>query len=449
MQALRSWFGLLGTLALAGLPAPAGAQPVGSEFQINTYTTGVQSGGSVASDAMGNFVVVWTGGGDGDSDGVFGQRYDRAGRSLGAEFLVNSHTTNGQGGGRVASDASGNFVVVWTSLGQDGDGRGVFGQRFDSNGKRRGSEFRVSAYTTGEQYGASVASDSNGNFVVVWTTDYWDPYEDAYGKRYDSAGNPLGTEFRLSNHTFAYQIQPDVAFDADGNFVVVWRFEDYRYGAFGDHIFGQRFDSRGVRQGDEFRVNSDTTRSWDAPSVASHGSGDFVVVWERTGYLFGLEIYGRRFDSEGVPQGGAFHVNSDTGGYQFDASVAIDGSGSFIVTWSGEGADGYEDVLAQRYDIAGNRQGGEFRMNAYTPDRQQGGSVAAMGNEKFVVVWSSRGQDGDTWGVFGRRLDRSRTQTITVGSPEPRQPADPHGPPDPMDAQPRIERDVPDRAAPR
>ena len=39
MRALRSWLGLLGTLALAGLPAPAGAQPVGSEFQVNTYTT--------------------------------------------------------------------------------------------------------------------------------------------------------------------------------------------------------------------------------------------------------------------------------------------------------------------------------------------------------------------------------------------------------------------------
>jgi hypothetical protein len=38
MRAWHSWFGLLGTLALAGLPA----QAVGSEFQINTYTTSDQ-----------------------------------------------------------------------------------------------------------------------------------------------------------------------------------------------------------------------------------------------------------------------------------------------------------------------------------------------------------------------------------------------------------------------
>ena len=64
MRALRSCFGLLGTLALAGLPASAGAQKVGPEFQINTYTTNNQhtvplGGHLVAADASGSFVVVW------------------------------------------------------------------------------------------------------------------------------------------------------------------------------------------------------------------------------------------------------------------------------------------------------------------------------------------------------------------------------------------------------
>jgi hypothetical protein len=64
MRALRSWPVLLGSLVLPALPAPAAAQPVGSEFQINTYTTSVQytfSIGShlVAAAANANFVVVW------------------------------------------------------------------------------------------------------------------------------------------------------------------------------------------------------------------------------------------------------------------------------------------------------------------------------------------------------------------------------------------------------
>ena len=37
---------------------------------------------------------------------------------LGPELQVNTHTTNGQWLSSVASDASGNFVVVWESVGR-------------------------------------------------------------------------------------------------------------------------------------------------------------------------------------------------------------------------------------------------------------------------------------------------------------------------------------------
>jgi len=78
MRSRPLWLGLLGTLALAGLPAPAGAQALGTEFQVNTYTTSHQlSSGpgahQVAADASGNFVVVWNSNGqDGSLDGIFG-----------------------------------------------------------------------------------------------------------------------------------------------------------------------------------------------------------------------------------------------------------------------------------------------------------------------------------------------------------------------------------------
>ena len=67
MRAFRSWLGFLGILSLAGLPGSARAQAVGSEFQVNTYTTSNQTTGFfaggrhlVAGDASGNFVVVWS-----------------------------------------------------------------------------------------------------------------------------------------------------------------------------------------------------------------------------------------------------------------------------------------------------------------------------------------------------------------------------------------------------
>jgi hypothetical protein len=66
---------LLGFLAVPG-PLVAQGEPLGPEFRVNTYTTRAQSHPSVASDSAGNFVVVWQGSGNQDSNaGVFGQRY--------------------------------------------------------------------------------------------------------------------------------------------------------------------------------------------------------------------------------------------------------------------------------------------------------------------------------------------------------------------------------------
>jgi hypothetical protein len=46
MRTLRLCLGLLGILVLASRTVPAGAQPVGSEFQINTHTPGVAPWGA-------------------------------------------------------------------------------------------------------------------------------------------------------------------------------------------------------------------------------------------------------------------------------------------------------------------------------------------------------------------------------------------------------------------
>ena len=72
----------LAVLFLAGLAAQAAGQapPMKPEFQVNTYTTSDQYGYGVAMDKAGNFVVSWESyGQDGDGYGVFGRRFDAAG----------------------------------------------------------------------------------------------------------------------------------------------------------------------------------------------------------------------------------------------------------------------------------------------------------------------------------------------------------------------------------
>jgi hypothetical protein len=167
-------------------PVAWAQNPVGPEFQVNSYTTGLQRNPAVASALLGNFVVVWDSSlQDGDGYGIFGQRFNASGVPQGSEFQVNSYTTGRQYVPAVASDAGGNFVVVWHSSGQDGSGDGIFGQRFNASGVPQGSEFQVNSYTTNYQTLPAIASAANGNFVVVWSSRGQDGSSDGiFGQRF-------------------------------------------------------------------------------------------------------------------------------------------------------------------------------------------------------------------------------------------------------------------------
>jgi hypothetical protein len=108
---------------------------LGAEFQLNTYTTSDQGAPAVAFDAAGNFVVTWysngSTGADIDAKSVQARRYDGAGTPLGAQFQVNTYTTNDQSLAEVVFDGAGNFVAVWDSNGGPGDNdRSIQAQRF-------------------------------------------------------------------------------------------------------------------------------------------------------------------------------------------------------------------------------------------------------------------------------------------------------------------------------
>jgi hypothetical protein len=286
---------------------------------VNTFTPNRQGSPAVAADPAGNFVVVWqsqgqeAGGYYGDYGGIFGQRFDSAGEPRGSEFHVNTFTPNRQRAPAVAADAAGNFVVVWESQGEEGqasygDLGGIFGQRFDSTGAPRGSEFHVNTYTTYFQGQPAVSSDPAGNFVVVWQSNgqepggYYGSYGGIFGQRFDSTGTPRGPEFHVNTFTPNTQEVPSVAADAAGNFVVVWQSHGQESGGgYGDYggIFGRWFDSAGAPQGAEFHVNTFTRDRQGNPAVAAGAAGNFVVVWQSYAQEAGQDtyqgIFGQRF----------------------------------------------------------------------------------------------------------------------------------------------------------
>jgi hypothetical protein len=384
---------LIGASCLA-VPASLLAQfQQGPEFRINTYTTGAQRRPAASSWANG-FVVAWESTSqDGDLDGIFAQQYNSFGAPIGPEFRVNTYTTSSQYGVSVETDwtqAAPTVLFVWQSEGQDGDSGGVFAQRW-SNGPM-GGEFRVNTYTTSSQGAAAVSADGAGNFVVVWASlDQDGSGSGIFGQRYASSGAPLGGEFRVNTYTTGFQGHPSVGKDESGSFVVVWEGQGADDQPFG--IYAQSYLADGTPNGGEFAVNSFTIGDQRYPRVNA-GTGNFTVAWESDGQdgsglgvfsyqdfrvntfttgaqnrpalwsrYYGNNVWVWQSDDNQDPQGGVFgqfaygiipilsefRVNTYTAGTQ-DEPVVVRGN-EVVVAWSSEqDPDGSRGIYAQRYN---------------------------------------------------------------------------------------------------
>ena len=345
-------------------------------------------------NGRGEFVVVWHGPDD-DDDGVFSQRFDVAGHPVGSEFRVNRQQDEEQWFADVVMGAAGNFAVFWEWAWSALPGeREIMGKQYDASGAVLDGEFQVNSYTPDLQIKPEAAVGGNGNTVVVWTSDEQDGSNTGvFGQLYDASGAVLGGEFQVNTYTTDYQRYPVAAADASGNFVVVW--ESYEQDGEKGGVFGQLYDAAGVPRGGEFAVNTNTGSSERGQVVAMDPGGNFVVVWSGA-----PGIAGQRFDASGQPLGIEFLV-SPSG---IEPAVASDATGAFVVAWADDGpVASYSDIFARQYAPDGTPLTTAFQVNSYTTYTQFRPDVASSADGDFVVVWGSYVQDGDSVGVFGQR----------------------------------------------
>jgi hypothetical protein len=411
---MRNTIGFLIVSAIVSTGAWAQPVTVGYELHVNTYTTSHQGSPKVALTGTGRFVLVWQSDAqDGSGDGVFARRFNNTGAPLDPnEFRVNTFTTGNQNDPSIAMTGSGDFVVVWTSIGQDGSDKGIFARRFTSAGVPiDAQEFPVNTFTTSAQSYPAVATDASGDFVVVWQSDGQDGAGlGVFGRRFDSTGAPLDVEeFQVNTFTTSTQYRPSVAVGSSGDFAVVWASNGQDGAGFG--VFGRIYDSAGnPLDPQEFQVNTFTTGSEYHPVVASEGDGNFVVAWDGTmqdGSYTG--VFARRFDSNGTPiDVHDFRVNSYVTFFQSHPSIAAKSSGGFVVVWDDSLLDGSQaGVFGKRFDSMGSPvDAAEFRINTFTTSSQFNSSIAMIDPGTFIVSWESVHQEPPTpgsAGVFAQR----------------------------------------------
>jgi hypothetical protein len=382
----------------------------GIQILVNTYTTGAQFRPSVAALDDGGWVVTWESDTqDGSGYGIYQQRYAADGDLVGDEVLVNAHTTGHQQYSSIIGLADGGWVVTWQSDGQDGSDFGIYQQRFKVDGSLDGGETLVNTYTTDTQLQSSVTALSDGGWLVSWTSNGQDGSAfGVYQQRYAANGDAAGDEILVNTYSTADQGGSVTTALVDGGWVVTW----VSYNQDGDNtpgIYQQRYDNAGGAVGGEARVNSFTTGVQDNPTVTALTDGGWVVSWDSDGQDgSATSIYQQRYDAEGAAVGNEARVNSFTTGAQNTASVTGLTDGGWVVTWTSKDQDGSSyGVYQQHYDADGTAAGDETLVNAFTTGFQLAPSVTAVADGGWVVAWQSQGEDGDGYGVFQRYFDGS------------------------------------------
>ncbi len=156
---------------------------------------------------------------------------------------------------------------------------------------------------------------------------------------------------------FQNQTAPAVAMDADGDFVVTWQSDvpDWMNNGSKADVFARRFTPQAYV---------------DPSSVWADDNGDAV---------------------QGVRAlGPDFRVNTFTIGVQNEPTIAMDNQGNFAVVWANQGisASYFNGVFAQRFDMNGQRIGGEFEVNTYNTNNHTEPRVALSQDGYMLVMWT-------------------------------------------------------------
>lgn len=326
---------------------------LGSEFQVNSTTNNAQTNPTVAMNADGTFVIAWEDETlDQDGSGIFAQRYSADAAKLGTEFRVNTTLEDDQSDPAIAIDGLGNFMITWVSNKQDTDNDGVYAQRYDSNGNLVGSEFLVNTTVEDAQRNPAIAMNASGDTIVVWESSAQDgDGRGIYGQRYDSEGVAVGTEFLINTETSDNQDNPSVAIDSLGNIIVTW--ESTGQDGSGSGIYAQRYDSQGNPDGPEFRVNSVNDGNQTNPVVDVDATGNFIIAWvDDTQGGAGNNLFARQYDNEGNTVGDEFQINTTKANDQDDVALSINDAGNVLIVWDSENQDtDGEGIFGQRYEI--------------------------------------------------------------------------------------------------
>lgn len=307
---------------------------------------------------------------------------------------------------------NGHLVVTWCEERKDGSGYGVYATILERNTgnndqHNKGLEYtvikdtyRVNTYTKSNQQSPSIATLSNGEFVIVWQSYGQDTNtsrnsEGVFGQRYSQDGGAIGPEFQVNDYTLDNQQRPVVKSFNSGKYIVAW--QSFGQDGSANGVFAKLYSNDGTVLGGEFQINTYTEGNQENPSIAVLQNDNIAVLWqsyEEDSYSY--NIVGQIIDSSGNKVGAEFLINEfnaeklENFGHNKDVNVVSNTNG-FVVTWQvySKSKKGY-DIYVKEYSHTGSVLKSEEKVNDGSQYSQEHPVVAAINDRgEYAIVWHS------------------------------------------------------------
>ncbi len=271
-------------------------------------------------------------------------------------------------------------------------------------------------FDSGNDATPALATDGQGLWIVVWQSA-------------DTLGNTIGTDLDIlfarsvdsgahwsvpaplntnaKNDTNGDRM-PVIATDGQGHWVVVWRSDNP---IDSDLLFARSIDN-GVNWSSPGVLNTNFATDGDDsnPVIASDGKGVWITIWNSETNLSGTGsdgdiLYARSTDN-GASWSDPLPLNTtaktDTVA-DFEARVATDSAGKWIVVWSTfqPGTSG-KSFYARSIDNGVSWSSPALLCASGGADANEvGPTIASGGNGRWVAIWGSTDSLGNTIGGEG------------------------------------------------
>jgi len=362
--------------------------PITQEFIIgdpNEY----QLAGKIALEDDGELITVWHET-SGNSYKIYGRQFYADGTEKADQFDISEESANTSSNNDIKDfakfgtnpsidvDANGNFIVTWHV------GDQVFAQRFDASANLQGSIIEVGTTIDNNiTPQPAVSMNDSGSFIITWSGEDSDD-NGIYAQLYNASGQPQGPIISVNTVESQNQIKPDVSLMNDGSFVITWQSYDQVITGSDYDIFAQRFDTAGNPIGSEILINSYTMDTQKSPSISGFDDGRFFIAWDSYGQD-GVEegVYGQLFATDGSKLGDEFKLNTFTDPDQEELATATNGTNLIIGSWVDGGNEvndptpgGSKGIFAQRYEIQNTLTGiNSIALGTATPSSLLGDEV--------------------------------------------------------------------------